>query len=120
MSNEHMEQVRLFRIAELWANNGYPELALLHAIPMGGQRHKAVAAKLKSEGARAGVPDVALPVSRQGKHGCYIEMKWGRNKPTPSQAWWIDRLRNEGYRVEVCYSCQDALDVLVDYLGGKE
>lgn len=114
---EHAEQVRLFRIAGIWASQGiHPELELLHAIPMGGKRHIAVAKKLKAEGAKAGVPDVCLPVPRQGYHGLYIENKWGRNTPTESQQWWIDQLREQGFRVEVCYSCQAALDVLVDYL----
>ena len=124
---EHMEQVRLFRIAQIWAQQGtHPELELLHAIPMGGLRHKAVAGKLKAEGVKAGIPDICLPVprtgtrKRQGYHGLYIEMKDGRNKPTERQAWWIEKLREQGYRVEVCYGCQAALDVLVDYLGGGE
>ncbi len=124
--SEHDEQVRLFLIAQIWAEQGtYPELELLHAIPMGGLRHKAVAGKLKAEGAKSGVPDVCLPIPRKGDrgqsyHGLYIEMKYGRNTTTDNQEWWIEQLRRQGYRVEVCYSCQAALDVLEDYLGGGD
>ena len=121
MTSEHAEQVRLFNIAAIWASQGiYPELELLHAVPMGGLRHKGVARKLKAEGAKAGVPDICLPVARDMFHGLYIEMKVGRNKPTEHQQWWINKLREQGYRVEVAYGCQAALDVLVDYLTGGE
>ncbi len=121
MSSEHAEQVRLFNIAIIWAREGiHPELELLHAVPMGGKRPISVAKRLKAEGARAGVPDVCLPVARGGQHGMYIEMKYGRNRPTEYQRWWIDRLREQGYRVEICYSCQEALDALEDYLEGGD
>ena len=54
--SEHDEQVLIFKWARL-SEGRWPELALLFAIPNGGHRHKAVAAKLKAEGVRAGVPD---------------------------------------------------------------
>ena len=57
---EHEEQCALFEWADCW----FPMVsALLFAIPMGGHRHIAVAAKLKAEGVKAGVPDIffALP-----------------------------------------------------------
>jgi|SRR5215217_2989140 len=88
---EHGEQVALFAWAALNVQNA-PELRWLHAIPNGGERHKAVAASMKAEGARTGVVDVFLPcprpiwnkdeyvrgelhLARNWYHGLYIEMK---------------------------------------------
>jgi hypothetical protein len=71
---EHDEQVALSRWVTLLQPR-HPELALLHAIPNGGHRHKAVAVRLKAEGVKRGVPDLCLPVPRGGHHGLYLEMK---------------------------------------------
>ena len=113
--SEHDEQVRLFNWAASWADE-YPELDLLYAIPNGGFRHRATAARLKAEGVRAGVPDVCLPVARGGYHGLYIEMKYGRNKPTKKQRQWLDRLAEEGHKTAVCYGYSDAQVEIVNYL----
>ena len=113
LSSEHDEQVALIRWAEL---SGLPELQLLFAIPNGGQRHPAVARKLRDEGLKPGVPDLCLPVARGNYHGLFIEMKVGRNKPTASQSQWIRELCRQGYRVEVCYGYDEARVVIENYL----
>jgi hypothetical protein len=83
---EHSHQVALF----CWANqqcnqwfhgtyampdSGKParkdlaqQLSLMFAIPNGGLRHKAEANKLKSEGVKAGVPDIMLPIARPANY----------------------------------------------------
>lgn len=98
----------------------HPELALLHAIPNGGHRHISVAARMKREGTRAGVPDVCLPCPRQGWHGLYIELKYGRNKTSEVQDWWLARLTEQGYLAVVAWGWQEAADVIRDYLGMAE
>lgn len=115
---EHAEQVCLFSLV-LIHQKSYPELHLLTAVPNGGVRHKAVAAKLKAEGVRPGYPDLLLDVPRQGFHGLRIEMK--RRKASPSavskdQREWHDLLRHHGYRVEVCHGWESAWAVICDYL----
>ena len=114
---EHLEQVALFRWAG-YQQRAHPELALLFAIPNGGMRSKATAAKLKAEGVKAGVPDICLPVARGEYHGLWIEMKAGRNKPTAPQVKWHVKLSQQGYRVAVCYSWEAARDVIEEYLHG--
>ena len=117
--SEEQEQRALIRWAEL-SQSRYPELALLFHPPNGGLRSKAVAAKLKAQGVKAGVLDLVLPVARGPYHGLFIEMKVGKNKPTDMQVWWIKRLRHEGYAVEVCYGWEAAKDVLENYLNQEE
>lgn len=113
---EHREQEALF---EWTAYNEarIPELALLYAVPNGGARHPMVAAKLKAEGVKPGVPDMFLPVARRMWHGFYIEMKAGDNKPTDEQTQWIEALKAQGYCVDVSYGWQEAARKILAYLG---
>jgi len=114
--NERNEQIRLFLWARGWEDE-YPELAMMYHTPLGGFRHKATAGRLKRQGTKAGVPDIHLPIARSGFHGLWLEMKWGKNKPTKAQQWWIDRLQAEGHQVRVCYSCEEAQREILEYLG---
>ena len=115
---EHIEQCALIRWAA-YNQKKYPELELLFAIPNGGARHPATAVKLKAEGVKAGMPDLCLPVQRGIYIGLWIEMKFGRNKPTKQQIECHMRLMHHGHRVVVCYSWTAAVDAIIDYLIGK-
>lgn len=117
--SEHVEQVALFEWAAIHTVL-YPELALLFAIPNGGHRHISVAARMKREGQKPGVPDICLPVPSKGWHGLFIELKYGRNKPSEAQDWWLAQLTEQDYLAVVCYGWQDAVDTIRDYLGIDE
>ena len=95
---------------------------MLFAIPNGGHRHKAVAAKLKAEGVRPGVPDLCLPVARGLHHGLYIELKTLKPKrnPTTEQDWWLKELANQGYATFCCRGHKAAISVIQDYLNQAE
>jgi hypothetical protein len=118
--SEHAHQVAL---VSWWAIAhkafGLPEFALL-AIPNGGHRHVAVAAKLKAEGVRRGIVDLCMPVARGGFHGLWIELKHGRNKPTPEQAEFIKWQEREGYKCAVHYDWMDARQEIENYLKGTQ
>lgn len=93
---------------------------MLYAIPNGGHRHPATAAKLKAEGVKRGVPDLCLPVPRGGFNGLYLEMKADGGRPTVEQRAWIDALRELGYRAEVCVGWDAARETIKAYLEIKE
>jgi len=112
---EHKSQVALFKWAA-FAKVQYPELKLMFAIPNGGKRHKAVAAKMKREGAKAGVLDIFLPVARHGYHGLFIEMKAPKGKLTDLQKDWLKDLIGQGYFCQAAYSCDEARKILEAYL----
>jgi len=113
--SEHSEQVCVFEWAA-WASNQYPQLDLMFSIPNGGARHIAVATKLKKEGVKKGVPDICLPYPCKGFHGLFIEMKFGKNKPTIEQNKYMNHLLINNYFVEICYSCEQAIKTIKDYL----
>ena len=118
-ASEHTEQVALFYWAR-FQQHRYPGLELMHAIPNGGDRHPAGAAKLKSEGVKAGVPDIFLPVPRGKYPGLYIEMKTATGTVSEKQHAWLGALRRQGYRAEVCRGWQEAIQVITNYLGELE
>jgi hypothetical protein len=71
-------------------------------------------------GMKRGVPDVCLPVPRGGFHGLYVEMKRVKGgRPSPEQLWWRDKLREQGYRAEICCGWEDAVRVIREYLEMK-
>lgn len=113
--HEAAEQEKLFRWAA-YMESRFPALGLLHHIPNGGSRNVLEAANLRRQGVKAGVPDVCLPVPSSGRHGLYIEMKYGKSKPTEKQRAWLTALKNQGYAVAVCYSWEQAQTVICKYL----
>jgi VRR-NUC domain len=112
---EAAHQTALFAWAALNTYK-YPELAWMFAIPNGGTRNPIEAGFMKAAGVRSGVPDVFFPVARWGKHGLWIELKVGKNKPRKHQTEWIAMLMHLGYAVVVAYSWIEASDYIIQYL----
>ena len=116
VATEHAEQVALMRWAAA-AVKRYPDLALLFAIPHGGQRHKLVAAKLRAEGVRPGVPDLFLPAPRGPHHGLFVEMKRTAGSAVSAvQKVWHRELAARGYHVVVCRGWEQAQAAILEYL----
>lgn len=118
---EHDEQAALFA----WAATNEdirPELAMLIAMPNGGYRPMATAAKLKAEGVKAGYPDILMDVPLGRYHGLRIELKRAdrSNHATDAQTEWIARLRHYGYMAVVAYGCDEAKRVIMAYLAQDE
>ncbi len=95
------------------------------AIPNGGQRSATTGKKLKAEGVTSGVPDcfIAVPIIHQSffdsKHyaGLFIEFKKRPNTLSFNQRVFIKNLTKNGYRCEVCYSLEEAIEAVKKYLG---
>lgn len=102
-----------------WFRYRYPN-HLIYSIPNGGKRNAIVAAKLKAEGVLAGVPDLFVPVARNGWHGLYIEMKAGKNKPTEAQNNVMATLSGQGYKCEVCRSLEEFTMVVEAYFDERK
>lgn len=101
-----------------WYRLTYPRHAyLLFAVPNGGWRNTTTAAKLKAEGVLAGVPDLFLAIPHGEFHGLWIEMKNGKaGRVSEAQKEMIPRLREVGYRCEVCHSLLEFRTIIQDYL----
>jgi len=95
---------------------GIPE-QLLFAIPNGGERNIIVAARMKKEGVRAGVPDLFLAVPRGEFHGLFIEMKKPKGgRVSDAQKGCIELLNETGYKSVVCNGCDAAIKEIMGYL----
>ena len=115
-SKEEIEQSTLFRWAS-YAQTQYEELKLMYHIPNEGKRSAVTGARLKQAGLKPGVPDVCLPTAHGGYIGLYIEMKVKPNKPTDNQKQWLRALREAGHFVAVCYTWEEAKNLIEEYLG---
>lgn len=93
---------------------------LLIHIPNGGKRNKFEAWRLKQQGVRAGVSDLLLPVARKGFHGLWIEFKASPPNTSPVtdlQLEWLEAMKSQGYKAELCEGKDAAMKVLEEYLG---
>lgn len=115
-NEEHKLQVACVK----WFRYQYPNYAgRLFAIPNGGARSAVTGAMMKAEGVMAGVPDLFLAMPTCLKCGLFIEMKVGRNKPSPAQRQVMADLEEQGYDVAVCYTFDQFVDVVNVYLEGN-
>ena len=113
---ESQEQKALFDWWRAYARN--TPLVMLH-IPNGGARNAITGSRMKAEGVTAGVPDILLAVPRQGCHGLWIELKRRKGgRVSEAQEHVMARLRQAGYRVEVCKGWWEAREVIENYLTG--
>ena len=111
--SEDDEQAALFQYASYQKEI---EWSLLFAIPNGGYRKIKTGIQLKRTGLKPGVPDIFLPVGRGVYHGLFIEMKSEKGTVRKNQKEWHDALRTQGYKVEVCRGCDQAIKEIQEYL----
>lgn len=114
-SREAQEQAIVIQWCKMQEKK-YPQLFNIFAIPNGGYRNKVEARNLKMQGVKAGVLDLFLSYPSKKYHGLYIEMKYGKNKLTNNQKEWIFRLEQADYKCSVCYSSQEAIQEIKNYL----
>lgn len=108
MSSEGAEQAAVVEWCELV---GVP---VIH-VPNEGKRSEAAGAILKRLGLSPGFPDLFIFLARGKYHGFAIEMKYGKGKLSPDQREWLRRLRSEGYATAVCYSADEAIELIKRY-----
>ena len=92
---------------------------LIYHVPNGGHRLKAVAAKLKAQGVKAGIPDLVLPMARGGYFGLYIEFKATPPYDAAVSAEQHERIRKlteQGYLAVVCRGQFDAMEQIRAYM----
>ena len=107
------------------------KLGFLSGSANGGKRDIRTATKLKEAGVNSGFPDLHLPVvNRMVRHNLnliqypslYIEMKLAKRRNhangglDPDQIVWRDFLIAEGHAYALCYTWEEARDVLLAYV----
>ncbi len=111
---EYEEQIAVIEFCEL--NN-----ILVNHTANEGKRTYYQGNLLKKMGLKKGFPDVSILEPRGKYHGFYIEMKRKGNKPTKEQLEWLKNLKSRGYATAICYSADDAINLITKYMSlGKE
>lgn len=89
------------------------------AVPNGGHRHPAVAAKLKAEGCDPGVPDLFVTTRPPGLYGVpYIVVEMKRTKGgrlSVEQRDWLEHLKAQGAVTMVAHGADEAIAFLETY-----
>ena len=109
---EDQEQAEVIK----WANRKPWGQFLLHIAneTLGGKERVLRNAAL---GVRKGVPDLLLPIPRNGLHGLWIEMKrLDGGTVSRNQRAWIDALNTMGYRAVVCRGADQAIAEITEYM----
>jgi hypothetical protein len=71
---------------------------------------------LKDAGVKPGVPDCII-MQRSGPYcGLGLELKVGYNKPTAKQIAFMGRMEEAGWKVSVCYTLDQAMAEIDQYL----
>ena len=88
------------------------------AVPNGGQRNKIVAAKLKAEGVKAGVPDICIIHDGMAY---FLEVKKpktgdsAKGQLSKNQKVMIEKIRQAGGEVAVVYSVADVIEQCIEW-----
>lgn len=103
-----------------WYRLQYPKMKHnLFSVPNGGKRDAATAAKLKDEGALAGVADLILLKSNRFYGALLIEMKTPEGRQSESQKDWQQKITNDGYKYVVVRSFEDFKREVRQYLSDE-
>lgn len=100
-----------------WFRYAYPKLGeVLFAIPNGGRRDVVTGARLKEEGATAGVSDLIL-LKSNGTYGALcVEMKTPKGNQSPAQKEWQNEVENTGNKYVVCRSFEEFKREITEYI----
>jgi hypothetical protein len=92
----------------------YP-FALATHIANEGRRSPFERFKFKHLGAKAGIPDILIFDPNAKYNGLAIELKAGKNKPTPAQKEWLEELEVRGWAAMWLNDFDKVVDVLKKY-----
>lgn len=111
-SPEHDLQTRCVT----WFHYQFPYLKpLFFSVPNGGYRNKAEAARLKAEGANAGVSDLILQLPAGKWSSLNIEMKAGSSQREEQKRYQVC-VQASGGRYELCRSYEQFVDLVIEYI----
>jgi len=60
-----------------------------------------------------------MAVPCNGYHGLFIELKSKNGRLSEYQKTWVDNLNDRAYKAVVCYSLDEAINAVREYLGGN-
>jgi hypothetical protein len=112
---EEAEQIAFFDYCRIMAES-HPAYRLAFAIP--NERKCSIQRRIsmKKAGVRSGVPDIFIPAPNLKYSGLFIEMKVKPNRPTPEQLAMLSELSRQNYYTVICWSAEEAIEIINKYI----
>jgi hypothetical protein len=102
-----------------WLRAQHPNIAL-HTLHIGNERKASYYAGyiMKRMGVLKGASDLfmAWPMLAKGYCGLFIEVKSKIGRPTAEQKAFLQRMREVGYKAEICYGAEEVISTIKEYL----
>ncbi len=100
-----------------WLRAQHPNIAL-HTLHIGNERKATYYAGyiMKRMGVLKGASDLFMAWPVGGFHGLFIEVKSKIGRPSTEQKAFLQRMKDVGYRAEICYGADEVINTMKDYL----
>lgn len=100
-----------------WLRAQHPKIAL-HTLHIGNERKASYYAGyiMKRMGVLKGASDLFMAWPSGGFHGLFIEVKSKIGRPSAEQKAFLQRMKDVGYRAEICYGAEEVISTMKDYL----
>lgn len=103
-----------------WLRSQFPEVAE-HTMHIGNERKSSLymGAIMKKMGVLKGASDIFMAWPCGKYHGLFIEVKSLTGRASPEQKAFIQRMRNVGYKAEICHGAEAVISTMREYLFTK-
>lgn len=100
-----------------WLRLQHPKIAE-YTLHIGNERKASYFAGfiMKKMGVLKGASDLFMAWPNGGFHGLFIEVKSLKGRPSPEQKAFIQRMKEVGYRAEICYGAEEVISTMEDYI----
>ena len=104
-----------------WLRAQHPNIAL-HTLHIGNERKASYYAGyiMKRMGVLKGASDLFMAWPCGGFHGLFIEVKSKIGRPRAEQKAFLQRMKDVGYRAEICYGAEEVISTMKDYLSSHQ
>lgn len=101
-----------------WLRAQHPNIAL-HTLHIGNERKASYYAGyiMKRMGVLKGASDLFMAWPSGGFHGLFIEVKSKIGRPSAEQKAFLQRMKDVGYRAEICYGAEEVINTMKEYIG---
>ena len=100
-----------------WLRTQHPNISL-HTMHIGNERKSSYyfGCIMKRMGVLKGASDLFMAWPSKGYHGLFIEVKSKIGRPSVAQKEFLQRMREVGYKAEICYGADEVIGTMKDYL----
>lgn len=100
-----------------WLRAQHPNIAQ-HTLHIGNERKASYYAGyiMKRMGVLKGASDLFMAWPSGGFHGLFIEVKSKIGRPSAEQKAFLQRMKDVGYRAEICYGAEEVISTMKNYL----